>query len=86
MVSLSTWLQTNGVRTVGGKELRTTTVCQLLTNPRTWGMRVHQGQVIGRAVWEAIIGPEDGERLRRFLLDPARRTNRSARRYLAGML
>lgn len=87
LISLSTWLQDSGVRTVGGKEWRTNTVRQLLTNPRTWGMRVHQGQVIGPAVWEPIISAEDGERLRRLLLDPARRTNRSARRYLlSGML
>ncbi|ADG74135.1 Resolvase domain protein [Cellulomonas flavigena DSM 20109] len=87
LISLSTWLQDSGVRTVGGNEWRTTTVRQLLTNPRAWGMRVHQGQVIGKATWEPIITPEDGERLRRLLLDPARRTNRSARRYLlTGML
>ncbi|MBO1752762.1 recombinase family protein [Actinotalea sp. BY-33] len=87
LISLSTWLQASGVRTVGGKEWRTNTVRQLLTNPRSWGMRVHRGQVIGPGLWEPIISPEDGERLRRLLLDPARRTNRSARRYLlTGML
>lgn len=87
LISLATWLQANGVKTVGGKEWRTNTVRQFLTNPRTWGMRVHQGQVIGSGAWEPIIIAEDGERLRRLLLDPARRTNRSARRYLlTGML
>ena len=85
--SLTTWLQEQGVRTVGGNDWRSTTVRQLLTNPRQWGMRVHRGQVIGPATWEPIITPDDGERLRRLLLDPARRTNRSARRYLlSGML
>ena len=87
LISLATWLQETGVKTVGGKEWRTNTVRQLLTNPRTWGMRVHQGQVIGQGVWDPIIDGEQGERLRRLLLDPARRTNRSARRYLlTGML
>ena len=87
LTSLATWLQNEGVRTVGGKEWRTNTVRQLLTNPRMWGMRVHRGQVIGTATWEPIITAEQGERLRRLLLDPARRTNHSARRYLlTGML
>lgn len=87
LTSLSSWLQESGVRTVGGNEWRTTTVRQLLTNPRMWGMRVHRRQVIGAAVWEPIITAEQGERLRRLLLDPARRTNRTARRYLlSGML
>jgi len=87
LTSLATWLQESGVQTVGGNPWRTQTLRQLLTNPRMWGMRVHQGQVIGAATWAPIIATEQGERLRRLLLDPARRTNRSARRYLlTGML
>ncbi|GGG49721.1 serine recombinase [Kocuria dechangensis] len=87
LISLVTWLQDKGVTTTQGKEWRTNTVRTVLTNPRMWGMRVHQGQVIGKAVWEPIITEDEGERLRRKLLDPARRTNRSARRYpLSGML
>jgi len=82
LTSMATWLQATGVKTVGGKEWRTQTLRQVLTNPRMWGMRVHQGTVIGPATWEPIITPELGERLRRLLLDPSRRTNRSARRYL----
>ena len=87
LTSMATWLQASGIQTVGGNPWRTQTLRQLLTNPRMWGMRVHQGQVIGAATWEPIIAPEQGERLRRLLLDPARRTNRTARRYLlTGML
>ena len=82
LISMATWLQDNDVQTVGGKEWRTNTVRALLTNPRNWGMRVHQGQIIGAATWDPIITPDQGERLQRLLLDPARRTNRSARRYL----
>ncbi len=87
LTSMTRWLDEQGVRTVGGNPWRTQTVRQLLTNPRMWGMRVHQGQVIGAATWEPIITAEQGERLRRLLLDPARRTNRTARRYLlSGLL
>ncbi|GAB2604356.1 recombinase family protein [Kocuria himachalensis] len=87
LTSLASWLQNEGITTTQGKEWRTNTLRTVLTNPRMWGMRVHQGQVIGKAVWEPIITEDEGERLRRKLLDPARRTNRSARRYpLSGML
>lgn len=82
LTSLATWLQESGVKTVGGKEWRTTTLRGLLTNGRIWGMRAHRGQILGPGVWEPIITAEQGERLRRKLLDPARRTNHSARRYL----
>lgn len=82
LISLATWLQSNDVRTVEGKEWCMNTVRTLLTNPRNWDMRVHQGQIIGTATWAPIITAEQGKRLQRLLLDPARRTNRSARRYL----
>ena len=82
LTSLAQWLADSDVRTVQGKAWRTPTLRNLLLNPRIYGMRVHQGQPIGPAQWEPIISPEDGERLRHMLTDPARRTNRTARRYL----
>lgn len=87
LTSVTRWMQESGVPTVSGAEWRTHSVRQVVTNPRMWGMRVHQDQVIGEGTWEPILTPEQGERLRRLLLDPARRTNRTARRYLlSGML
>ncbi|WP_367402094.1 recombinase family protein [Kocuria marina] len=87
LTSLANWLQDERITTTQGKEWRTSTVRTMLTNPRMWGMRVHQSQVIGKAVWEPIITLDEGERLCRKLLDPARRTNRSARNYaLSGLL
>ncbi len=47
LTSLANWLQDEGITTTQGKEWWTSTVRTLLTNPRMWGMRVHQGQVIG---------------------------------------
>lgn len=82
LTSLTQWLQDNGVRTVMGKEWRTPTVRNLLKSPRIAGLREHQGQVIGKAVWEPIIPEEDHARIVALLSDPARRTNRTARRYL----
>jgi len=82
LTSVAGWLAESDVRTVQGKVWRTTTLRGLLLNPRIYGQRVHQGKPIGLGIWEPIISAEDGERLRLLLTDPARRTNRSARRYL----
>jgi len=87
LTSVARWLDEAGVRTVGGNAWKIQTIRGLMTNPRIWGVRVHQGHAFGPAVWEPIITAEQGERLRRLLLDPTRRTNRTARRYLlSGML
>jgi hypothetical protein len=54
----------------------------MLINPRYWGVRVHQGRPLGPAGWPGLISPEQGEQLVARLTNPARRTNRTARRYL----
>lgn len=82
LTSLTNWLQDNEVRTVMGKEWRTPTVRNLLLSPRIAGLREHQGQVIGKAVWPAIISDDDHARIVALLTNPERRTNRTARRYL----
>jgi site-specific DNA recombinase len=82
LTSLTRWLQARDVATVGGKPWRTTTLRGLLLSPRICGQRAHQGQVIGPAIWPAIIPVEQHDRLRTLLTDPTRRTNRTARRYL----
>lgn len=82
LVSLTQWLHDNDVRTVMGKEWRTVTVRNLLKSPRIAGLREHQGQVIGKAAWPAIITEDEHARIVALLTDPARRTNRTARRYL----
>ncbi|KRE61112.1 recombinase family protein [Nostocoides sp. Soil756] len=87
LVSLTRWLQDSEVRTVTGKEWRTTTVRNLLLSPRIAGLREHKKQVIGKAAWPAIIPEADHERIVALLTDPARRTNRTARTYaLSGLL
>ncbi len=83
LMSMVRWLNTSEIPSPSGlNEWRTSTLRRLLQNPRIYGMRVHRGQIIGNAVWEPIIAVDDGERLRVLLTDPARRTSRSARRYL----
>jgi DNA invertase Pin-like site-specific DNA recombinase len=80
--SICRWLADSDVRTVSGKPWRTPVLRQLLLNPRYAGYRTSHGQVVGPAVWPAILSKEQSERLRDTLTDPARRTNRSARNYL----
>lgn len=75
-------LDSRGVTGSKGSRITGTGLRTLLLRPRNHGMRVHEGQVIGPGTWEPIISAEDGERLRLLLTDPARRTNRAARRYL----
>jgi site-specific DNA recombinase len=82
LTSLTKGLQDNEVRTVMGKDWRTPTLRNLLLSPRIAGLREHQGQVIGKAVWPPIISEENHARVVALLTDPARRTNRTARRYL----
>ena len=80
--SVTRGLADANVKTVLGRTWRATALRTMLLTPRLYGMRVHQGQLLGQAVWKPIISAEDGERLRILLTDPSRRTNRSARRYL----
>lgn len=87
LYSIARSLQDAGVKTVGGHAFHAGTLRNFLLAPRYWGMRVHNGEVIGPATWPGILTPEQGERLRLLLKDPRRRTNRTARRYLlSGML
>jgi DNA invertase Pin-like site-specific DNA recombinase len=80
-------LDGRGVTGSKGSRMTGTALRTLLLRPRNHGMRVHEGQVIGLGTWEPIISAEDGERLRLLLTDPARRTNRAARRYvLSGLV
>lgn len=86
--SLTTWLNDQGVATAGKAEVwRTSAVRQMLYSARISGQREHRGEIVVQAAWPAIITPAQTARIRAKLDDPARRTNRTARRYLlTGML
>lgn len=87
IASLVRWLDEAEVRTATGKTWRSPTVRNLLLSPRIAGLREHQGQVIGKAAWPAIITPEQHAQAVAILSNPSRRTNRAARRYLlSGLL
>lgn len=70
------------ISTVRGGEWAPPTLARILTAPRTAGLRQHRGEVVGEAVWDAILDRETWERVRQVLQDPRRRTNRPSPRYL----
>lgn len=85
--SVAKSIRERGITGTKGSKITPTALRTLLLRPRNYGMRVHQGQIIGQGKWQPLISIEDGERLRLLLTDPARRKNRAARRYLlSGML
>lgn len=82
LTSVARWLNASGIVTVQGRHWRVGTVRTLLLEPRIAGLRVHQGEVIGKAVWPPIITEEQHAQLVALLTDPARRAGRTPRRYL----
>jgi len=87
LYSVAAWIEATGMTGTKGSKMTPSALRALLLSPRNYGMRVHQGQIIGVGTWTPLISAEDGERLRLLLTDPKRRTNRAARRYLlSGLL
>lgn len=80
--SLCRWLNTEEIPTSTGGEWSLQTLRRMLMSARISGQRAHGPEIVGKAEWPAIITPEQTTRIRALLMDPARRTNRSARRYL----
>ena len=70
------------VSTVTGSPWKIQTLRNMLMSYRLSGEREHLGELVGKAEWEAIIEPEQTERLRAILGDADRPANRSPRRYL----
>jgi DNA invertase Pin-like site-specific DNA recombinase len=71
-----------GIRTVSGKPWTLQTLRQILRSARISGQREHKGVIVAKAEWPAIIDPSTTAQLRALLDNPARRTNRTARRHL----
>jgi site-specific DNA recombinase len=73
-----------GVRSPTGALWQTVPLRRLLLSPRIVGLRQHQGAIVGKAVWPAIIDIGAHERLTVLLTDPVRRVTfgNRARSYL----
>lgn len=57
-----------------GRPWRGATLRRMMVAPRIAGLRAHQGQIIGQAVWPEIIDRETFERVSKVLNRPGRRT------------
>jgi site-specific DNA recombinase len=68
-------LNDRGVKSSRGGPWRTGTLRRCLMSGRIAGLREHDGEVLGPAVWPAIITPEEHERVVAILGDPARRVS-----------
>jgi site-specific DNA recombinase len=87
LMSLAKWLNENETWTVTGGQWYVSTLRRVLYAARYSGQREHLGEIVATAVWPAVITVEQSTAMRIKLSDPARRTNRTARRYLlAGLL
>lgn len=85
--SLARWLQESDVPTAQGAPWHTSTVRQILVSPRIAGLRSHRGEVVGDAVWPAIITAEQHRQLVALFSRKTPSSKRSPRRYLlSGML
>jgi DNA invertase Pin-like site-specific DNA recombinase len=66
-------LNQRGVHTSTGSTWQKRTIVQVLTQPRTAGLRQYQGQVIGKAAWAPILDRATWEAVCTVLRNPDRR-------------
>ena len=62
-----------GIKPVAGGRWVGSTLRRVLMSPRIAGLREHNGEVVGKAVWPAIIDGATHDRLVGLLDDPGRR-------------
>jgi DNA invertase Pin-like site-specific DNA recombinase len=75
----------DGLLTPKGNLWTTAVLRKMLLGPRNAGLRVHQGEVFGKAAWEPIVSVEDWEALNRKMA-LRRRGPRPATTLLGGLL
>lgn len=80
------WKQQGVVSTVG-KVMPTTSVRQLLVNPRNAGIRTYHGEEVGDGAWEPLIDKQTYRATMRLLSAPGRRNVDSTKRsgFLTGI-
>lgn len=57
--SLAIWLNEQQIPTVTGRTWITSTLKQMLINPRYAGLRAYRGEVVGPGIWEPIISEDE---------------------------
>jgi site-specific DNA recombinase len=73
-------LNADGEPTVTGAAWSPSTLRGMLTSPRSAGLRVHRGEVVGPAAWQPIFDTMTWQSIRALLADPSRRTAPSTAR------
>lgn len=75
------------VQSTSGKPWSVTTLKSMLTGPRLAGLRVHRGEVVGKAEWPAILTRDEHDRVRSVLGNPrARKQGRPVTSLLGGLI
>jgi site-specific DNA recombinase len=75
-----------GLRTPTGGEWNSQKLRSMLRSPRLAGLREHRGEIIGEAVWPAIVDPAKHERLRAIMAGRRASPERQSKYLLTGML
>jgi site-specific DNA recombinase len=61
--SLAAWMDDQGVSTISGGQRRSGTIRQMLLSARIAGLRAHNGEIVGPAMWEPIITGEQRQQI-----------------------
>jgi DNA invertase Pin-like site-specific DNA recombinase len=81
--SLATWANEQPIRPSGGDLWRSHVVRNLLTSPRSAGLREHRdGRIVGKAAWDPVISEEERDRVLAMLESKRTTGRRTPRRYL----
>ncbi|MFJ1552301.1 recombinase family protein [Streptomyces mirabilis] len=84
--SISDDLQRRKVPTVTGVPWSPRSVGSVVSKPSVAGLRSHRGEVVGKAVWDAVIPEERWERVCERLAVRAGDTDLTLQRWLSGVL
>lgn len=84
--SIAADLQQRQVPTVTGAPWNSRSVKSVVTKPRVAGLRTHRNEVVGEAVWPAIIDRDTWEEVCARLAGRARNVDLGLQRWLTGVL
>lgn len=74
MGAIVRYLNGKGFTNASGKPWTHATLRGCILRARHAGLRVHNGQIVGKAEWDPIIDPDDWKAVERVLMDPKRVT------------
>ncbi|HYA45111.1 MAG TPA: recombinase zinc beta ribbon domain-containing protein, partial [Acidimicrobiales bacterium] len=85
--SLTGWLNAQRIATVRGGPWLSQTLHEMLPSQRLIGLRVHRGEIVGKAAWPAILTEQQHERILAGMAQAKLTRQRVPRRYLlSGLL